>query len=523
MNINNLDVYIYKYIIHDRLYINYLSYLYIRILFNECLLTGININTIFYDIKNKNTFINILLRYFSHIFCEYDINILSKNYSYQINMTSIHLSEYHNMVSLKTFLNDIYEQGLYYNTYLRKILFSFFFKNSNIFYMYMNHGQEKNGEDNLLLSCEKLKQILCYNGIFLSWAEIYDFFQPLNKYCVIYHNRSYDKRHGENETPYILKAYINIYNLVSISRRMIRGRLDDIKNVENVISVDTSINIENYNKNEISGEIYDEDQNKPIGHNNYMNKNISDHIYNKKVLQQDSMEERLSNVNHGYIMDVDRKAERIISSSKYNNNKTCVLKRDGSVEMNNEIEKEDDTYLCSTKYINRHILLCHKIDEDVKDEYTKNQDTYNNNMNTLFKLNECDKKKGEIKNMSLNKNDNIKKGCYLKCKSQNDEKDNKLLNNKNITTISNYMSPCIYSNMKYNILETSNNIFYNLSFTKLTLGRLLYLLFLKMNNLMIKKKLYFEQIYFGMKNINYEDIKKKRNGKSVYFIFKYEK
>ncbi|CAG9475129.1 unnamed protein product [Plasmodium vivax] len=212
-----------KYITQDETFTTHMTNLYVRALFNECILTGLNINRLFAHIDKKDSFIYVLSKNFNHIFSEEDIALFVKKYSFVVDMTSLHLRDScHNFFSTKNFLHDLYRQGEYYNAELRGKLFRFFFKNEKVFFCkhhqcIMHTNFEPMDKHHFFISCDKLKNILSLHGLFLSWAELYDFFQPLNKFCVIYDSRKFELHEVGKPGPYILKAYINLPNLLRLA------------------------------------------------------------------------------------------------------------------------------------------------------------------------------------------------------------------------------------------------------------------------------------------------------------------
>ncbi|KJP88813.1 hypothetical protein AK88_01503 [Plasmodium fragile] len=211
-----------KNITQDKIFATHMTNLYVRALFNECILTGLNINRLFAHIDKKDSFIYVLSKNFNHIFSEEDIALFVKKYSFVVDMTSLHLrNSCHNFFSTKNFLNDLYRQGEYYNSELKGKLFRFFFKNENVFFCKHHqcivHANFEPMDKHHLISCDKLKNILSLHGLFLSWAELYDFFQPLNKFCVIYDSKKFELHEAGKPGPYILKAYINMPNLLRLA------------------------------------------------------------------------------------------------------------------------------------------------------------------------------------------------------------------------------------------------------------------------------------------------------------------
>ncbi|EUD68172.1 hypothetical protein C922_01190 [Plasmodium inui San Antonio 1] len=220
-----------KYITQDRIFTTHMTNVYVRALFNECILTGLNINRLFAHIDKKDSFIYVLSKNFNHIFSEEDMALFVKKYSFVVDMTSLHLrNSCHNFFSTKSFLNDLYRQGEYYNAELKGKLFRFFFKNENVFFCKHHqrivHTNFEPMDKHHLMSCDKLKNILSLHGLFLSWAELYDFFQPLNKFCVIYDSKKFELHEAGKPGPYILKAYINLPNLLRLARRAARKEVE---------------------------------------------------------------------------------------------------------------------------------------------------------------------------------------------------------------------------------------------------------------------------------------------------------
>ncbi|GAB67018.1 hypothetical protein PCYB_103680 [Plasmodium cynomolgi strain B] len=211
-----------KYFTQDKIFTKHMTNLYVRALFNECILAGLNINRLFAHIDKKDSFIYVLSKNFNHIFSEEDMALFVKKYSFVVDMTSLHLrNSCHNFFSTKNFLSDLYRQGEYYNAEWKGKLFRFFFKNENVFFCKHHqrivHTNFEPMDKHHLMSCDKLKNILSLHGLFLSWAELYDFFQPLNKFCVIYDSKKFELHEAGKPGPYILKAYINLPNLLRLA------------------------------------------------------------------------------------------------------------------------------------------------------------------------------------------------------------------------------------------------------------------------------------------------------------------
>ncbi|ANQ08721.1 Uncharacterized protein PCOAH_00031270 [Plasmodium coatneyi] len=211
-----------KYFTQDKMFTKHMTNLHVRALFNECILAGLNINRLFAHIDKKDSFIYVLSKNFNHIFSEEDIALFVKKYSFVVDMTSLHLrNSCHNFFSTKNFLHDLYRQGEFYNAQLKGKLFRFFFKNENVFFCKHHqrivHTNFEPMDKHHLMSCDKLKNILSLHGLFLSWAELYDFFQPLNKFCVIYDSKKFELHEAGKPGPYILKAYINLPNLLRLA------------------------------------------------------------------------------------------------------------------------------------------------------------------------------------------------------------------------------------------------------------------------------------------------------------------
>ncbi|SCO60893.1 conserved Plasmodium protein, unknown function [Plasmodium berghei] len=442
--LNDLDEndqeHMHRHIIKNKSYVNYMAHMYIRMLFNECISSGLNINKLFQNIKTRNSFINILSKHFNRIFSKFDIDIFTKKYSYVFDMTSIHLSLYNNFIFYKDFLKDMYKQGDYYTSYLKNKLLNFFLKNKHIFSLKRYKGVEIREEneisnnDNIikirkqeadyLIPSIDLKNILACHGVFLSWAELYDFFHPLNKYCVIHENEEKKKnilntenykdsidnlRNDENLNPYILKAYINFSNLLIIAEKIC---IQEIK-------------IENYFSSNCNNQLID--------------------IYSDN-------EEALLYDQSIYIVDKKRKSLEKIKDNIFQGN---VLDKDGYVNIKN---KEEKGLNISNDELN--IKKENKKRKSIEIKYDK---------------------KNEIRNKMVM----YKKESVLKIKRK-------------------------FTNLEYNIGNSENNgYYYNISFNVLTLERVLYLLFIKVSNLLIKKNLKYEQIYFGIKNVKEKDIKKK--------------
>ncbi|CAD2108129.1 hypothetical protein YYG_01191 [Plasmodium vinckei petteri] len=447
--LNDLDEndqeYMHRHIIKNKDYINYMTNIYVRMVFNECISSGLNINKLFQNIKTRNSFINILSKHFNHIFSEFDIDIFTKKYSYVFDMTSIHLSLYNNFIFHKDFLKDMYKQGDYYTSYLKNKLLNFFLKNKHIFSLKRykeaetREENEKINNDNIikirkeeadyLIPSIDLKNILSCHGIFLSWAELYDFFHPLNKYCVIQENgekenntsstQNYkdsldNSKNNEKLNPYILKAHINFSNLLIIA--------------EKVCTQETK------NKDSFS-----------------------------------------LNNNHKLIDIYSDNEEKILS--------------DQSVCSGN---KKGKTFLKQTK------------DNILQD-------------NVLHKDRDVDIKSKEVHYRNISNTKTSDKKAERKCES-----DNKMVSYKEDGVLKVKRK---FTNLEYNIGNSGNNgYYYNISFNILTLERVLYLLFIKVSNLLIKKNLKYEQIYFGIKNVKEKDIKKKemKNACSLLLNFNAE-
>ncbi|CRG97825.1 conserved Plasmodium protein, unknown function [Plasmodium gallinaceum] len=471
--------YMHSHIINDNIFISYISCLYIRILFNECISTGLNINKLFQNIKTKSSFIKVLSRNFSHIFSHLDIDLFSKKYSFLVDMSSLHLSSYQNFISSSDFIKDLYKQGEFYNSYLRNKLFSFFLNNQNIFMK--NYEQMENQH---LIPCDHLKSILSENGVFLSWAELYDFFQPLNKFCVIYDYKKYQFNKTGKPTPYILKAYINFSNLIIMAKKKYK---DDMQR-----EIDNET--QKVYKNEIKKEYKNKIPNKYINDNNMQNEyNIR---MQKKILD---IKKEVSKDTWNKDSNNENKNDKNENSN--NNSKIIKKKRQNLNEKLNEKLNE-------IKYT--------KTNKDMNQNGNENHKKYKNNLLILHD----DKKKKEItlrnNEISNNIQNNIKhKSVY----GENSEEANKKKEKENY--MFHHFSK--FLNVKSNLFKTSNNLYYNFSFTNLTLERLLLFLFLKMSNLMIKKKLKYEQIYFGIKNINEQHIKKKEIENACFFLLNVEK
>ncbi|CRH00621.1 conserved Plasmodium protein, unknown function [Plasmodium relictum] len=460
--------YMHSYIINDNIFISYMSCLYMRILFNECISTGLNINRLFQNMKTKSSFVNVLSKNFSHIFSHLDIDLFVKKYSFLVDMPSLHLSSYQNFISSSNFIKDLYKQGDFYNDYLRNKLFHFFLNNQNIF---MKNYEKV--ENHHLISCDNLKSILSENGIFLSWAELYDFFQPLNKFCVIYDYKKYQFNKAGKPTPYILKAYINFSNLIMIVEKKYKSNMQ--KGNDNETQDVYKNEIQNEYKNEIRNK-YNNDNNIQFEYNNKIQKKISDI---KKAVSKNTW--NMSSTNNNNI---------IKEKKKYINEELNEIKY---TKTNKDIYKKDS--------------------ENIDESYSK----YNN----LLMLSR-NKKKREIilrnNEMSINKEKvtKLKKSiCTENCIDHSNKKEEK----KNI--ISRNFSK--FSNVNCKLYKTSNGLYYNFSFNNLILENILFFLFLKMSNLMIKQKLKYKQIYFGIKNIREQHIKKKEIENACYFLLNIEK
>ncbi|SCM22032.1 conserved Plasmodium protein, unknown function [Plasmodium chabaudi adami] len=440
----NDQEYMHRHIIKNKNYINYMTHMYIRMLFNECISSGLNINKLFQNIKTRNSFINILSKHFNHIFSEFDIDIFTKKYSYVFDMTSIHLSLYNNFIFHKDFLKDMYKQGDYYTSYLKNKLLNFFLKNKHIFSLKRYKGVETREEnetpnnDNIikirkeeadyLIPSIDLKNILSCHGIFLSWAELYDFFHPLNKYCVIQNNEGKENntssthnykdsldnsKSDEKLNPYILKAHINFSNLLIIAEK---ACTQETKNENSFSSDNNNKLIDTYSDNE------------------------------DKILSDQS------------VCSGNKKWKTLLKQPKDNILQDNVMHKDRDVSI-------------------------------------KSKEVHRNISNT-----ESGVKKEERKCENSNRMVTYKKDGIIKIKRK-------------------------FTNSEYNIGSSGNNgYYYNISFNILTLERVLYLLFIKVSNLLIKKNLKYEQIYFGIKNVKEKDIRKKemKNACSLLLNFNVE-
>ncbi|SBS84672.1 hypothetical protein POVCU2_0027340 [Plasmodium ovale curtisi] len=436
--------YMYSHLVNDKLFMRYMSRLYVRILFNECISTGLNVNRLFQNIKTKSSFINILSKNFNHLFSEFDIDIFAKQYSFVVDMSSLHLSSYHNFMSSKQFLKDLYMQGEYYNTHLKNKLFHFFLKNEHIFVL---PNSEQN-ENQHLISCESLKNILSHNGIFLSWAELYDFFQPLNKLCVIYDYKMCEFNKIGKPTPYILKAYINVSNLVMIAAKMDQTKGHVLRKVEISSSDISYINRTRLKENKMVKNL--EDTKKSF--NKGIEQNLGDY------LNRDAQNSNANDKQYGCVVKLeDNQGKRDL--------------RENSKVSKKSVEKWDDG-----EKKNCGVLTLANREHNSK-----------NGINTIMQSGGSNMQRKE---RNLRVAQCVKRGKVTRSLSGKHKGTGK------------------FSNINSILHMWTSNLYYNFSFNTLTLERVLFLLFLKMSNLMVKKKLTYEQIYFGIKTFKEDDIKK---------------
>ncbi|SBT73512.1 conserved Plasmodium protein, unknown function [Plasmodium ovale] len=437
--------YMYSHLINDKLFMRYMSRLYVRILFNECISTGLNVNRLFQNIKTKSSFINILSKNFNHLFSEFDIDIFAKQYSFVVDMSSLHLSSYHNFMSSKQFLKDLYMQGEYYNTHLKNKLFHFFLKNEHIFVL---RNSEQN-ENQHLISCESLKNILSHNGIFLSWAELYDFFQPLNKLCVIYDYKMCEFNKTGKPTPYILKAYINVSNLVMIAAKMDQTEGHVLQKVEISNSDISHINHTRLKEKKMVKNLEDTKKsfNKGIG------QNLGDHY-----LHIDAQNSNANDKQYGCVVKLEDNQGKTDLRENSKVSKKSVEKWDGG-------EKKSGDLLTLV-------------------------DREHNSKNGINTIMQSRGSSMQRKERNLRVAQRVRRGKVTRSLSGKHKETGK------------------FSNINSILHMWTSNLYYNFSFNTLTLERVLFLLFLKMSNLMVKKKLTYEQIYFGIKTFKEDDIKK---------------